>query len=336
MKILVIAPAWIGDAVAAQPLFMRLHEKHPGLQLDVLAPPYVAPLLGRMPQVQHVISNPFAHGELNLSGRWRLGRQLANSSYDQAIVLPNSWKSALLPFFSGIKTRIGFIGEARYGLLNVAHKLDTQSLPKISERYAQLAETPGTPLPRPLPQPRLEAPAVAHHATLESLNLVVVSDPVILCPGAEYGPAKRWPSAYFAELAQGLHALGRAVWLIGSPKDQEVCAEISAAAPHCVNLCGKTTLEQAIDLIAGAAFVVTNDSGLMHVAAALDRPMLALYGSSSPKFTPPLSARAEILSLQLECSPCFKRECPLGHFKCMKDMLPQQVLARVSARLVQS
>lgn len=338
MRILVVAPSWIGDTVAAQPLFMRLAEKHPKLQLDVMAPPYVAPVLRRMPQVAHVIDNPFGHGEHRLGDRWRLGRKLARTKYNQAIVLPNSLKSALVPFFAGIPERIGFVGEARRGLLNRVHKLDERALPQIAERYAQLAEVPGAPLPRPLAAPRLSAAADRMAATLEALDLAASPPAVAFCPGAEYGPAKRWPTEYFAELARQLSTLGYAVWLIGSKKDEAVgdaiMRHIAAAAPGaCLNLCGKTTLDQAIDLLAAAAFVVTNDSGLMHVAAALDRPLLALYGSSSPGFTPPLSAHADVLWLQLECSPCFKRECPLGHFRCMIELTPQRVLDRMVPRL---
>jgi heptosyltransferase-2 len=332
-RILVVAPSWIGDTVAAQPLFMRLHERHPGLQLDVMAPSYVAPVLRRMAEVARVIDNPFGHGERRLGDRWRLARELARARYDEAIVLPNSLKSALVPFFAGIPQRIGFVGEARRGLLNRVHKLDERALPQIAERYAQLAEAPGTPLPRPLPRPRLRVDERARQATLVALGLRETTPAVALCPGAEYGPAKRWPAEYFAQLARQLRRRGYAVCLIGSAKDVPVGAQIAAAARECGDLCGRTSLDQAIELLAASQFVVTNDSGLMHVAAALDRPLLALYGSSSPGYTPPLSDRAEVLSLGIDCSPCFKRECPLGHFRCMRDITPEQVLATILPRL---
>lgn len=334
LRVLVIAPSWIGDTVAAQALFMRLGEKYRELQLDVMAPSYVAPLLRRMPEVAHVIDNPFGHGERRVGDRWRFGRKLARMHYDKAIVLPNSLKSALVPFFAGIPERIGFVGEARRGLLNRVHKLDEHALPQIAERYAQLAEAPGVPLARPLPRPRLRVDKEARGATLAALGLDGTVPAVAFCPGAEYGPAKRWPAEHFAELAGHLHRHGYAVWLIGSAKDRTVAAAIAAvAADDCIDLCGRTSLDQAIDLLSAAQFVVTNDSGLMHVAAALDRPLLALYGSSSPGYTPPLSGHAEVLSLGIDCSPCFKRECPLGHFRCMRDIDPAQVLARVLPRL---
>lgn len=308
---------------------MRLHEKHPGLVLDVYAPAWVTPVLERMPEVHRVIPNPFGHGEFDLGGRWRAGRALGREGYDASIVLPNSWKSALLPFFARIPTRIGFLGEARRGLLNRIHRFDAAVLPQLAERYAQLAEEPGTLPPRPLPEPQLAVDALSVRATLAALGLKPEPAPVVFCPGAEYGPAKRWPVAHFAALARALAGDGQPVWLVGSAKDAPIGAEIegqSAGAGR--NLCGKTSLAQAIDLLSCARLVVSNDSGLMHVAAALKRPLVALYGSSSPAYTPPLSRRAHILSLGIECSPCFKRECPLGHFRCMNDLKPAQVLER--------
>lgn len=333
-KVLIVAPSWIGDTILAQPLFLRLHEKHPGLILDAYAPAWVAPVLERMPEVRRVIPNPFVHGEFNLRDRWRAGRKLGQEGYDASIVLPNSWKSALLPLFAGIPQRIGFLGEARYGLLNLIHRLDEAALPQLAERYTQLAEAPGVLPQRPLPEPRLAVADKAVHATLNELRLACEPAPVVFCPGAEYGSAKRWPAAHFAELARVLAQSGHPVWLVGSGKDAPVGAEIEAqAGTACINLCGRTNLAQAVDLLSCARLVVSNDSGLMHVAAALRRPLVALYGSSSPGYTPPLSRRAAILSLGLECSPCFRRECPLGHFRCMNDLKPAMVLERVKEAL---
>jgi len=325
-KVLVIAPSWIGDTILAQPLFARLHEKHPGLVLDAFAPAWAAPVLSRMGEVRRVIPNPFSHGEFNLAGRWRVGRELAREGYDASIVLPNSWKSALPPFFAGIPLRIGFKGEARRGLLNRIHRLDEAALPQLAQRYALLAEDVGATTPAPLAEPHLQVNAEGVRATLSALGLDAAPAPVAFCPGAEYGPAKRWPAAHFAELARRLVQTDFPVWIVGSAKDAPVGAEIerlSGGASR--NLCGRTDLAQAIDLLSCARLVVSNDSGLMHVAAALQRPLVALYGSSSPAYTPPLSRQARILSLGIECSPCFQRECPLGHFKCLNDLTPGHV-----------
>ncbi len=325
MKALIVAPSWIGDTVMAQPLFVRLHERIPNLELNALAPRWVAPVLQRMPQIAGVVDSPFGHGQLSLKARWSLARELAAMKFDRVYVLPNSLKSALIPFMAGIPERIGFTGESRVGLINTRHTLDKAALPEMAERFAQLAEPVGAPLPRPIPLPQLVSTREQQAASFALLGLARPEKLVIFCPGAEYGPAKRWPTRHFATLARELAARGYTVWSLGSPKDAPVGDEIAAQGPA-RNLCGKTSLHQAIDLIAAADFVVCNDSGLMHVAAALNRPLTALYGSSSPGFTPPLSPLAKVVSLKLDCSPCFKRECPLGHLDCLEKLDPERVL----------
>lgn len=327
-RILIVAPNWIGDCVAAQPLFRRLATRRSDVVIDALAPAWVAPSLAAMPEIRKVIPNPFGHGAFDLAGRWKLARSLAGQ-YDEAYVLPNSWKSALIPLFAGIPIRVGFLGEARYGVINRAHRLDEKALPLQVERYAQLAEKPGATLQRPLENPALTRPADAVAATLRKYGLAAEPAPVVFCPGAEYGPAKRWPERHYAELARRLKAEGHPVWILGSKKDAPVAEEIVRLSQGAaLDLCGRTALSEAIDLIAHARFVVTNDSGLMHVAAALDVPLVALFGSSSPNYTPPLSDRAAVIWLKLGCSPCFKRECPLGHLDCLNKITPESVHAR--------
>ncbi|MDD3483875.1 lipopolysaccharide heptosyltransferase II [Azovibrio restrictus] len=333
-RALIVAPAWIGDAILAQPLFARLKARHPGLELDALAPSWVGPVLARMPEISRIVDNPFAHGELSLKKRFALAKDLAQQHYDQAYLLPNSLKSALIPFFAGIPQRIGFTGESRFGLVNVRHTLDKTALPLMVERFTQLAEAPGTPLERPIPHPRISSSEAQQDATLAALDLERPARLVVLCPGAEYGPAKRWPVNHFAALARVLVERGHPVWLLGSGKDKPVGDAIAAQTPDgCRNLCGVTNLAQAIDLIALAQLVVCNDSGLMHVAAALDRPSIALFGSSTPEFTPPLSEQATVLRLGLPCSPCFKRDCPFGHTDCLTKLEPARVLDACLSRL---
>ena len=329
MKILVVAPSWIGDTILAQPLLALLKRNHPAARIDVLAPDWSAPLLSRMAEVDTIIVNPFGHGEFNFGARRALGRRLSSADYQQAYVLPNSWKSALAPFFAGIPRRIGYQGEARYLLLNERHRLDVAAHPQLVQRYAALAG----PLPAILPQAHLSSTVEQQQAVRRALDLPLDAAPVIFCPGAEYGPAKRWPAQHFAALARLIANPQNPVWLVGSTKDAAVGEEIVRAAEGAaLNLCGRSSLEQAIDLLASARCVVSNDSGLMHVAAALGRPLVALYGSSSPAYTPPLSPHAKIVSRNLPCSPCFKRECPLGHFDCMNGITPQQVAATLNAQ----
>lgn len=328
MKILVVAPSWIGDTVLAQPLLRLLHERHADLEVHVLAPQWTLPLLRRMPEVARAIASPFAHGDFKLRERRALGKTLRAERYAQAIVLPNTWKSALVPLFARVPRRIGYRGEMRWGTLNDVRILDAQGLPQMAQRYAALALERGEMLPAALPLPRLRVDADERIAALAALGLAPEADAVALCPGAEYGPAKRWPAAYFAELARALAQRGKAVWLLGSAKESAIGEDVVRLSEGaCINLCGRTTLDQAVLLLASARLAVTNDSGLMHVAAAVETPLVAIYGSSTPAFTPPMSTRATIAKLDIACSPCFERTCPLGHFNCMMQLRPDQVLA---------
>ena len=322
---LLVAPAWVGDAVMAEPLLRRIaaHDQRP---VDVLAPPWVAPVFERMPGVAKVIAAPFAHGKLDLAGRWRIGRLLQTQGYRNAYVLPNSLKSALPIAFAGIPNRVGFTGECRYGLLNHRYTLDKQALPRMVDRFLALA--PGVaPIGNAHATPVLRVTPNAFADVCHKLGLMRGERLAILCPGAEYGPAKRWPAEHFAALARALGDQGWTVWTIGSNKDQLIGEEIAQRSQGgALNLCGHTQLADAIDLLSRADVVVTNDSGLMHVAAALERPLVALYGSSSPEFTPPLAERVVILQHPVPCSPCFERTCRFGHLDCLTQLRPQRAL----------
>jgi heptosyltransferase-2 len=324
VKTLVVAPSWVGDAVLTHPLLVRLQERDPGSKIDVLGPAWALPVFRRMPQVSGTLALPFGHGDLELMARRAFAKTL--DKYDQAIVLPNSLKSALIPWHASIPRRTGYRGEMRYGLLNDLRRLDNEALPMIAERFAALAQPPGETLRRPLPEPRLRVDEEMREAAVRKFSLDLTRPVAAFAPGAEYGPAKRWPARHFASLGRMLIDRGEQVWLFGSPNDREATHAVREALPEAVDLAGRTSLDEAIDLLSLAARVVTNDSGLMHVAAALDRPMVALFGSSSPEFTPPLSSKARVITLRLSCSPCFQRTCPLGHTNCLVQLEPSLVL----------
>jgi len=328
-RILVVAPSWVGDALLSQPLLTRLKQQDPRSRIDILAPGWALPIFRRMPEVSETLESPFAHGELALGKRWRIARSLRADRYDRAYVLPNSFKSALVPMFAGIPERIGLIGELRQWLLTDARRLDERALRLMVERFAWLADAADAALTRPVPRPQLRVTEAERAQLRRRLGLAAAGRVACFCPGAEYGPAKRWPAQFFGELAQGLGAEGYAVWLVGSAKERDIGDVISGSCATAVNLCGRTTLDDAVVALSCADLVVSNDSGLMHVAAALDRPMIALYGSSSPSFTPPLSDRAHVVKHEVPCSPCFQRVCPLKHFDCMMKLAPSRVLDEI-------
>ena len=330
MKILIVAPAWVGDMVMAQSLLIALKNTHPHCQIDVLAPAWSQGLLARMPEVRQTFIMPLSHGQFGIKARFALGKTLRNEKYDQSIVLPNSWKSALIPFFAKIPKRTGFLGECRFGLLNDIRPLDKTQLTMTVQRFVALGYKSDTPLSIAYDFPALSVSEQQQAAVIKKFTLNLDKPVLVLCAGAEYGSAKRWPETHFAQLAQQKLEKGWQVWLIGSEKDQKITQAINERCHHaCHDFAGKTNLTQAVDLLSLAHTVVTNDSGLMHIAAALDKKVIALYGSSDPHFTPPLHVKAQIVSLNLACSPCFKRECPLGHRQCLTDILPHQVIALI-------
>lgn len=328
-KILIVGPAWIGDAVMAQVLYRFLKMQNPNCIIDVVGPPHTAALVAKMPEIRQFIPLAAGHGGLQLGLRYRLAKRLRHEKYDRAIVLPNSWKSALLPLWGRIPVRTGWRGEFRYGLLNDLRVLDDKALPLMIERFAALGIGKHEKLPTLDSSyfPQMIVPASAQYALCVKHNLSREKPVLVLCPGAEFGPAKRWPPEHFAMVARQKLQQGWQVWLLGSPKESDAATAIQEMTEHgCVNLVGKTDLSEAITLLSLATAVVSNDSGLMHMAAALDRPLVVLYGSSSSRFTPPLGDKVVTLSLNLSCSPCFDRTCRFKHLQCLVELKPEMVL----------
>ncbi|MDH3646300.1 MAG: lipopolysaccharide heptosyltransferase II [Gammaproteobacteria bacterium] len=325
-SVLIVGPSWIGDMVMAQSLCRTLRQRDPDVVIDILAPGWSLPVIARMNEIRAGIELPFTHGEFNWPGRHRLGKSLRDRAYDQAIVLPRSFKSSLVPFHAGIPLRTGYRGEMRFGLVNDMRELNKTRHPTTVARFAALGVAEAEALPDPLPQPRLRIDIENLQAVLDRLELSRPPKLLGMMPGAEYGPAKQWPVESFVQLAKLLNEQGVAVWVFGSDKDRVLGDRIAAATgADTVNLCGRTTLTDAIDLISLADNVVSNDSGLMHISAAAGARVIAIYGSSSPNFTPPLTDRSETLWLGIECSPCFERTCRFGHYRCLRDITAQTV-----------
>ncbi len=328
-RILVVSPSWVGDMVMSQTLFSLLKERNPDVLIDVIAPAASKPLLARMAAIHRAVLFDVDHGEVRFGFRRRFARTLRSNGYDQAIVLPNSLKSALVPFFAGIARRTGYLGEARYFLLNDIRSLDKQKLPRMIDRFMGLGLEPREALPDYEP-PVLTVDEENQQDCLRRFGLGTALSTVGLCPGAEFGDAKRWPERHFATLMETALDMGKQVWLFGSARDREITSRIIDMVPSsqrgdCHNLAGRTTLLDAIDLLNLCERVVTNDSGLMHIAAAVGCRLIVLYGSTSADFTPPLTTKASALKSHLACSPCFKPECPLGHKDCLNQLLPEDV-----------
>ena len=339
--ILIIAPNWIGDAVMTEPLLASLKEQYPEANIDVLASTWVAPIYRACPEVHEVIEAKFEHKQLQWSLRKKLAKELAIKKYQACFILPNSLKSALIPWLANSPFRVGYRGELRFGLINLS--LDNPSKvnrPPMVDHYlalsqllneGQVASTLSNLVPR------LNVSSTANQSVQTKLLNAKV-DPAnvyVMCPGAEYGPTKRWPTSHFAQLAQKLIASNphSQIILLGSKGDHALAQEIQPQAKqdsHIHNWCGDTSLDEAIALIGMGKAVISNDSGLMHIAAALRTPQVAIFGSSDPAHTPPLSDKAKVIWLNLPCSPCHKRECPLGHLKCLNDILPEQVFATLN------
>ncbi|MEQ8690558.1 MAG: lipopolysaccharide heptosyltransferase II, partial [Pseudomonadales bacterium] len=316
----------VGDMVMAHTLVQLLAGQHD--ELHMAAPPATHALGSRMAEIStsHLLS--FSHGALQFGLRKQIGRELRAHAYQAAYVLPNSWKSALVPYFANIPRRVGWQGEARFVLLNDRRQLDEERYPLMIERFMALAHPQGE-LPAEYPLPRLQVDPANLARVVAELGLHT-ERVVGLCPGAEFGAAKKWPAEHYAALARTLLEQGYNVWLLGSPKDQTDCARIAELAPGAINLAGRTQLVDAVDLLSVCQQVVCNDSGLMHIACALGVPTVGVFGSTSPGFTPPLGEHAQVAEIELVCRPCFQRECPLGHLNCLRQLQPSEVLAKLA------
>jgi heptosyltransferase II len=342
-RVLLISPNWVGDAVMAQVVLQGLAQHCESisatLMLDVLSPVSCLDVWRRMDGIREVMTETFQHGVLDLKKRWRWARRCVGK-YDQAIVLPNSLKSALIPWLAGIPKRTGYTGELRYGMLNDRRDLDPLMLPRWVDRCYGLSvdrKKRSLAFSETVPVPRLEKSNAEATLLRYRLETIWGQQPnLVLCPGAEFGSAKQWPLHHWVSLSRQCQQQGFQVWVLGGPKDQKAGEVIAQEVLGVHTLCGQTSLGEAMDLISIADVVVANDSGLLHVAAAYGIPSVGLYGSTPSVYAPPLArwpGQTQIMELEMACRPCRQRVCPLGHRRCLDDISPDRVGAAIQTAL---
>jgi heptosyltransferase-2 len=338
MKILIITPSWIGDLVMSQTLYKELKKIYKDCQIYALAPKWCLDVLSRMPEIEQTIEMPIGHGEFNLTSRYKIAKEMRKYNFDLAFILPNSWKSALIPLFAKIPKRIGFKGECRYFLLNQM-RTNKQDFPLLIQRYTSLAYS-NTEVKTSDDLPEISRPLLQYYnltnEILTKFNITNNNQLIGICPGAEYGRAKKWSPEYYAKvLTYFLNKNNNSIGLIfGSNKDSLTAQEVLNNIPKELHdrirdLTGKTTLTQAIDLLAKTSFVICNDSGLMHISAAVNAKLVAIFGSTSTKYTPPNTKTAIIIESYEKCHPCFKRECKLGTYQCLQNIKPEMVIQKI-------
>ena len=335
-KVLIVGPSWVGDMVMSQALYRALKQTNPHTKICVLARSALRPLLERMPEVDDILNSDFGHGELRLSERKQFGINLQDGNFNRAFILPLSFKSALIPWHAKIPNRIGWRGEWRNILLTDCRKLNKKAYPLMVQRFIGLAYPESAQPPDNLFYPKLLPKQPNQDLKLSRTNLSSKQSLLAICPGAEFGKSKQWPAEYFAEVVNRVLRKGWRVWIFGSSNDRSVADLILGKIERdlrdsCIDLVGKTDLSEAIDLLSLVSVVLSNDSGLMHVAAALGKNVIGLYGSTSPDFTPPLSNSKKLIFTDIECRPCFERECRFGHLRCLTEIKPERVLDAITS-----
>jgi heptosyltransferase II len=322
--ILIVPYMWIGDFVRGHTVVRLLRERFPSRPIDVLATAMVAPLLDYMPGVRKGIVVDLPRKQLALGQHRALAGRLRAEGYGQALVMPRTWKSALAPFLAGIPIRTGFVGEARFGLINDLRPGERR-LPRMVDRCAALVLQKGETAPAEWPLPQLCVSAADVAAWRARLGLAPDGRPVVAFGPGAVGPSKRWP--YYADLARRFAAEGHQVWVLGGPGERELAAEIVRGAEADIRDLTGPNLRTAILALAAADTAVSNDSGLLHVAAALGTPAIGIFGPTSPWHWAPLNPIAAVIETtsELPCRPCHKPVCRLGHHRCMRDIAVDQV-----------
>jgi heptosyltransferase-2 len=326
--ILVVPYMWIGDFVRCHSVVKLLKARFPDRPVDVLSTTLCAPLTDYMPGLRQAVVVDLPRSRIALKHQLALARRLAQENYGSVLVMPRTWKSALAPFMARIPERTGFVGELRFVLLNDIRRGE-KKLPRMVDRCAALALPSAAALPSEWPLPELKVARAEIETWRRRLGLNFDSRPVVvLAPGA-VGPSKRWRASDYAALARRLIAEDFAVWVVGGPEEKSLAAAIIGET-GARDLTGHD-LRNAILALAAASVAVSNDSGLLHVAAALGTPAIGIFGPTSPWHWAPLNPLAETIEskTEVECRPCHKPVCRFGHHRCMVEIPPEQVLAAV-------
>lgn len=328
-KLLVIGPSWVGDMVMAQALFKMIIEQMPSAQIDVIAPSWCLDVTKRMPEINKGIISPVKHGELGIMKRFQLAEWLRPNKYDQAIILPRSWKSALIPWFAGIPRRTGYRGEVRYLLINDMRSYSASILGQTVRKYVALGALHNKI--SDINYPSLSVSAENQKKLIKYLGMEKNKPTLAIMPGAEYGPAKRWPANYFSKIVCHYLSSDWNVIILGSKKDRKIAVNIKntmkdTSTKNLHDITGKTSLEDVIDILAFSDIALTNDSGLMHIAAAVETPLLALYGPTSPDLTPPLSTKAKVLRKNVGYDSKRIGTGREGYHPSLLDLTPDEVL----------
>lgn len=338
MKILIVGPSWVGDAVMAQSLYKIIKDSNPQSKIDVLSPEWSLGILNRMDELDDLICSPFDHGDLRIKDRIRFGYSLRDRSYDQAIVLTNSLKSSFIPFTANIPKRTGWLGEMRYGFINDIRKVNKNKHKLMVEKFSCLSINPLVDNNYEIPWPSLRVDLINLSKLLKKYSFEQSHESIAICPGAEFGPSKRWPANYYAEVIRHYLSKNWQVFILGSKNDLPVAKVIEDQVPSenkalLFNFTGQTSIEDAVDILSTCDLVLTNDSGLMHVAAAVNVKLLALYGPTSPKFTPPLSKKAKVIQKIEGYEKTREGELEEGYHYGLSMIKPEEVLDSLSLLL---
>ena len=316
-KLLIIPQNWLGDIVMSQTLLKKIKSNNPKTSIDILVNSSLKNLVERMPEINKVIILDCNHRELGLFKRLRLAKEIKKSSYDRSIVLSRSLKSSLIPYFAKIPIRTGELGELRYLLINDLKEFSKESRRKTASRYISMYSDNNEELSENY-YPSLDSNSENIKNLSEKYDLKKDEKVIIFAPGAAFGPSKMWPVNKFRELGKKLNNDFK-ILILGSNNEKSIGNDI-VTNKNMVNLCGKTSIADAVDLMHISKFCVSNDSGLMHLAAATNTKSISIYGSTSPDFTPPLTKNKDIHYKGMSCSPCFEKKCKYGHYNCLVDI----------------